>query len=163
MRDLCRVDRKLSEEDAKEVLRKASFGTLAAINEDGWPYAAPMAFALEGDTLYFHSAKRGQKLENITRDGRASFTAVLYAHNVPERFEVIYASAIAQGTVRILTGESERMAAMRAICEKYSADHVDTPAYERTMKGMPAVVMFALDIQQLRGKANKGHLLNEEE
>ena len=72
MRDLCRVDRKLSEEDAKEVLRKASFGTLATINEDGWPYAAPMAFALEGDTLYFHSAKRGQKLENITRDGRAA-------------------------------------------------------------------------------------------
>lgn len=59
MRDLCRVDRKLSEEDAKEVLRKASFGTLATINEDGWPYAAPMAFALEGDTLYFHSAKTG--------------------------------------------------------------------------------------------------------
>ena len=46
MRDLCRVDRKLSEEDAKEVLRKASFGMLATINEDGWPYAAPMAFAL---------------------------------------------------------------------------------------------------------------------
>lgn len=161
MRDLCRVDRKLSEEDAKEVLRKASFGMLATINEDGWPYAAPMAFALEGDTLYFHSAKRGQKLENITRDARASFTAVLYAHNVPERFEVIYASAIARGPVRILTEKSERMAAMRAICEKYSADHVDTPAYERTMKGMPAVVMFALDIQQLRGKANKGRLLEE--
>lgn len=80
---------------------------------------------------------------------------MLYAHNVPERFEVIYASAIAQGTVRILTGESERMAAMRAICEKYSADHVDTPAYERTMKGMPAVVMFALDIQQLRARPTR--------
>lgn len=162
MRDLCRVDRKLKEEDALEVLRRAQFGTLATINEDGWPYAVPMAFALVGNTLYFHSAKRGQKLENLNRDGRASFTAVLYANNVPERFEVIFASAIAQGPVRILTEESERMAAMRAICEKYSADYVDTPAYERTMKGMPAVVMFAMEIQQLRGKGNKGRLLGQE-
>ena len=162
MRDLCRVDRKLSEEDAMEVLRKADFGTLATINEDGWPCAVPMAFALEGNTLYFHSAKRGQKLENLMRDGRASFTAVLYAHNVPERFEVIFASTIAQGPVRILTDEAERTRAMRAICRKYSADYLDTPAYERVMKGMPAVVMFALDIQQLRGKGNKGRLLDGE-
>lgn len=162
MRDLCRVDRKLSEEDAKKVLQKARFGTLATINEDGWPYAVPMAFALVGDTLYFHSAKRGQKLENLKRDARASFTAVLYANNVPERFEVVFASAIARGPVRIIADETERMDAMRAICEKYSAEYVDTPAYERTMKGMPAVVMFALEIQQLRGKANKGRLLDGE-
>lgn len=162
MRELCRVDRKLSEADALYVLGHAEYGMLNTINEDGWPYAVPMASALVENTLYFHSAKRGQKLENLRRCNRASYTAVLYAKNVPERFEMIYASAVAQGFVREITDEAERNKAMRAICEKYAAEYVDTPNYERTMKGMPALVMLAMDLEQVQGKANKGKLKQQE-
>ncbi len=162
MRELCRVDRKLSEEDALYVLAQASHGTLCTINEDGWPYGVPMASALKGRTLYFHTAKRGQKLENLRRCEKASYTAVLYADNVPQRFEMIFASAIAQGRVREITEEAERLEAMRIICEKYSAEYLDTENYHRTMKGMPALVMLAMDIDEVRGKANKGKLKGRE-
>ena len=46
--------------------------------------------------------------------------------------------------------------AMRRLNEKYCPDHLDCPAYERTMRGMPAVVMLRLRVDALCGKANRG-------
>ena len=95
MRDLRRMDRKLSDEDALRVLRESEYGFLATVNGDGSPYAVPMAGALEGeDTLYFHCARAGQKLENLAREPRACYTCVLYAKNQPAEFTQVYASCV---------------------------------------------------------------------
>lgn len=161
MRELRRQDRKLSEEDARRVLEQSEYGFLATVNEDGSPYVIPMAAAVDRDTLYMHSARTGQKLENLQRDPRACFTSVLYADNQPEEFAMVYASVVAEGRLRVITDEAERVQAMRVIVNKYSPDHIDTPAYERTMRGMPAVVMLAMDIQSIQGKANRGRLRGE--
>ena len=47
---------------------------------------------------------------------------------------------------------------MRRLNEKYCPDQLDCPAYERTMRGMPAVVMLRLRVDALCGKANRGRL-----
>ena len=159
MRDLRRMDRKLSDRDALTVLQESEYGFLATVNGDGSPYAVPMCFALAGRTLYFHSAKAGQKLENLKARPRACFSCVLYAQNQPKEFTYLYASCVAEGDVRFVTDEAERQAGMRALCEKYSADWLDTPEHERTMRGMPAVVMLAMEIETFQGKGNRGRLV----
>ena len=129
MRDLRRMDRKLSEEDALTVLRDCEYGFLCTVNEDGSPYAVPMCAALVGRTIYFHCARAGQKLENLTARPRACFSCVLYAENQPSKFTYVYASCVAEGNVRLVTDEAERQAGMRAICEKYSGDWMDGPEH----------------------------------
>lgn len=163
MRELRRMDRKLSDEAALKVLRESEYGFLATVNEDGSPYVVPMAGALaaDGRTLYFHCARAGQKLDNLARDARACYTCVLYAHNQPAEFTQVYASCVAEGRVRRVTDEAERLRGMAAIMEKYSAEYIGTPGYEKTMKGMPAVVMLALEVQALQGKGNRGRLTEE--
>lgn len=160
MRDLRRMDRKLSEQDALRVLRESEYGVLATINADGSPYAVPMAGALaeNGRTLYFHCARAGHKLENLDREPRACFTCVLYAKNQPAEFTQLYASCVAEGRVRRVTGEEERLRAMGLLMEKYSAEYIGTPAFEKTMRGMPAVVILALEVEAFQGKANRGQL-----
>lgn len=163
MRDLRRMDRKLSDEDALRVLRESEYGFLATVNEDGSPYAVPMAGALaeDGRTLYFHCARAGQKLENLAREPRACYTCVLYAQNQPAEFTQVYASCVAEGRVRLVTDETGRQRAMQRIMEKYSADYIGTPGYHKTMKGMPAIVILAMEIEALQGKANRGRLTGE--
>lgn len=158
MRALRRQDRKLTETDARRVLEQSEYGFLATINEDGSPYVVPMAAALSGNTLYMHCSRAGQKLDNIRRDARACFTCVLYADNQPEEFAMQFASCVAEGRVRVVTDEAERMQGMRAIVAKYSPEYMDTPGYERTMRGMPAVVMLAMELDEFQGKANRGRL-----
>lgn len=160
MRDLRRMDRKLSDEDALRVLRESEYGFLATVNEDGSPYVVPLAGAMaDGRTVYFHCARAGQKLENLAREPRACYTCVLYAENQPAEFTQLYASCVAEGTVRLVTDEAERQKGMQAIMEKYSAAYIGTPAYEKTMRGMPAVVVLALDVTALQGKGNRGRLM----
>ena len=158
MRELRRQDRKLSEADARRVLEESEYGFLATVNEDGSPYVVPMAAALCGNTLYMHCSRAGQKLDNIRRDARACYTCVLYADNQPAEFAMNFASCVAEGRVRIITDEQERMTGMRAIAAKYSKEYLDTPGYERTMRGMPAVVMLAMELDGFQGKANRGRL-----
>ena len=159
MRDLRRMDRKLSEEDALTVLRECEYGFLCTVNADGSPYAVTMCAALVVRTLYFHCARAGQKLENLTERPRACFSCVLYAENQPSKFTDVYASCVAEGNVRLVTDEAERLAGMRAICEKYSGDWLDGPEHARAMRGMPAVVMLAMEVDSFQGKGNRGRLV----
>lgn len=161
MPQMRRKDRQLSPQDARTVLQQSEYGFLATVNADGSPYCVPMSGALVGDVLYFHGARAGQKLDNLRNDSRACFSAVLNAQNMAAEFTFVYASCVATGTLREITDEAGRMAAIRAICQKYSADFVDTDAYTRTLKALPAVAVFALEIETLTGKANKGRLPKE--
>ena len=97
-------------------------------------------------------------LTTLNRDGRAQFTCVLHSRTVPFQFTVEFASCMADGVVRIVEDEAERWEAMRALCQKYDPRALDTPAYERAMRGMPAAVMLRMEITAMSGKANRGQL-----
>jgi len=53
--------RKMSENDAREFLRKARFGHLACTLPDGVPYVVPVNFLFDGNSIYVHSGP-GQKI-----------------------------------------------------------------------------------------------------
>lgn len=158
MNPLRRADLKTSEQDAWEILKSAEYGFLATINPDGTPHCVPIAFAEKEGALYFHCARAGQKLDNLQRDKRAQFTCVARCRVVPEAYTAKYASCMAEGTVHLVADEAERRAGMGALMEKYSKEYCSGPAYERTMRGMPAVVMLRMDITALCGKADRGRL-----
>ena len=84
---------------------------------------------------------------------------MLYAENQPREFTYVYASCVAEGKVRTVTDEAERQAGMRAICEKYSCAWIGSPEHERAMRGMPAVVMLAMEVDAFQGKGNRGRLM----
>lgn len=155
---LRRIDRKLSDTDTLTVLRDSEYGFLTTLNRDGSPHCVPLSYVLHNGALYFHCARAGQKLDNLCRDGRAQFTCVLHSRTVPFQFTVEFASCMADGVVRIVEDEAERWEAMRALCQKYDPQALDTPAYERAMRGMPAAVMLRMEITAMSGKANRGQL-----
>jgi Predicted flavin-nucleotide-binding protein len=64
-REMRRSDRQLAIEEAKEILTKAEYGSLATIGEDGYPYVVPVSYAFEDSSIYIHGATEGHKLDNI--------------------------------------------------------------------------------------------------
>ncbi len=158
MNTLRRIDRKTSDEDALRVLSESLYGTLATVNEDGSPYCVPMSHAVWNGALYFHCARAGQKLDNLRRDARAFYTCVRNVRVLGPEFAMEYSSCAVEGRVEEVTDEAERAGAMRALCEKYCPDDVDSDAYARTMRAMPAVVMLRMPLDSVCGKANRGKL-----
>ncbi|MDD5167798.1 MAG: pyridoxamine 5'-phosphate oxidase family protein, partial [Syntrophales bacterium] len=53
-----------------EILATAQVGRLGTIGKDGYPMIKPLNFVHIGEHIYFHSAREGEKIEDILRDNR---------------------------------------------------------------------------------------------
>ncbi|MBF0274951.1 MAG: pyridoxamine 5'-phosphate oxidase family protein [Nitrospinae bacterium] len=69
-----RKERQINDREAIIVLLKnAQVGRLATIGTEGFPNIKPLNFVYLNDALYFHSAKTGEKIEDIKRNNKVCF------------------------------------------------------------------------------------------
>ena len=120
-----RKNQQLPDEMCSSILKKAHTGTLALIDEDDFPYALPINYAFENDTLYFHCALEGHKLQAIRHCNKASFCVIDKDEIVPEKFTTAYRSVIVFGTIRILHDEAEKREAIEKLAVKYAPDDTE--------------------------------------
>ena len=77
-------DNQLSQQQAREILEKATYGVLALDGDDDYPYAVPVNYALEGNKIYFHGAVEGHKVDSVRRNEKVSLCAVAQADIVAD-------------------------------------------------------------------------------
>ena len=152
--DIRRQDRLLDESRAREVLQAGEYGILSMATEQGG-YGVPINYALVEDTIYLHCAPEGRKLRAISADERVSFCVVGHSRVVSEHFTTEFESVIAHGRARVVEADDERRKALRAIVEKYSAEHIEEglKAIERSIH-RTAIIAIAVD--SFSGKIKKG-------
>jgi len=120
-------------------------------------YIVPLNFVRIGETLYFHSAGTGRKLEILK-----VFPRVCFETEGPFRIDpgtsggdctTLYESLIGWGPVSQVEDENEKLEALTALNLKFGAGEGPFPAdlVRRT-------AVLRIDIERMTGKANKGHL-----
>ena len=153
-RETRRKDYAMTEQEAREVLQRGEYGILAVLGDDAYPYTVPLDYVLCDNTIYFHAAKEGHKIDAIKACDKASFCYVDNAVLQPETFSSAYCSVVAFGKVRLVDDEAEKMTALTALVEALAggepteskAAEVDACAYK-----VP-VQVIALDIEHISGK-----------
>ena len=147
----------MNEKRTAALLERAKVGHLATVGPDGAPYVVPVQFAINGETLYFHSAAEGQKLENLLRDARICFEVyedfgLSYALDCEYACAVNtkYESAVIFGKARLVEKQEEKERALRYIVRKYAPEIADKP-FLRQIYLRTAVV--AVEIESCTGKA----------
>ena len=58
--------------EIEAVISKASVCRLG-MAEEGMPYVVPLCFGYENNTLYFHSAKEGKKVDILKKNNRREY------------------------------------------------------------------------------------------
>ena len=153
---LRRAKQGLPAEAALDVLDRATSGVLALVDGDGAPYAVPLSHVRCGDVVFFHCAREGHKLEALASgSGKASFCVICQDEVVPEEFSTLYRSVIAFGTVRVVTDDGERMAALRALADKFSPG-VEEGFRREVASAFDRVVILALEVERMTGKESRG-------
>ena len=149
-----RQDRLLDESRARELLQAGEYGILSMATEQGG-YGVPINYVLVEDTIYLHCAPEGRKLRAISADERVSFCVVGHSRVVSEHFTTEFESVIAHGRARVVEADDERRKALRAIVEKYSAEHIEEglKAIERSIH---RTAIIAITIDSFSGKIKKG-------
>lgn len=142
--------REMSAEWALEVLDKAPYVTVSMTVEDGTPYGLPLSLVRTDDkTFYFHCALEGKKLDILQKNPRVCLSAVTKCKPTvgPKdgSFTLEFKSAIAFGIAEIVESDEEKIAALRAICERFLPQHMDAfeTSIERSL-GRTAVVRIQL-------------------
>lgn len=121
-----RSNQQLSEEECIAVLNNATSGVLALIDNEKYPYAVPLSFAYsENDnSIYFHSALSGHKIDALRASSHASFCVIDTDSVIPEKLTTAYKSVIAFGEATILKDESKCRYGLSLLAKKYSPTYL---------------------------------------
>ena len=146
-----RNDRAISIEEARSLLESAEYGVLSMTCPEGVPHGIPLNFALAGDSIYFHCAPEGRKIEILLANTRVSFCVVGRTQVLPETFGTLYESAIATGSVEELSAEEKRQGLVLLV-RKYSPDYVKE-GLEYIGKLIAKTKVFRIRLESITGKA----------
>jgi len=142
-----------SDEEAAEMLTKATNGVLAVLGDDEYPYAVPLSFAYDDGRIYFHSTSdTSHKIEAIRKNPKVSFCVITQGNILPEKFNTLYRSVIVFGKARVLTDPKEIEQGIMKIVKKYAGDYMESGRkYMNAEAGNFCVV--EISIEHMTGKA----------
>ena len=153
-REMRRKNCVVSKEVAEKILREGDFGVLALSGDDGYNYAVPINYAVEGNKIYFHSAKTGHKIDAIRNNEKVSFCVVDRHEVVAEEFTTYFTSAIAFGRIKIIedNADPDKLRGLELLADKYSSS-ASPERRAKELGRLSALVVLVMTIEHLTGKA----------
>ncbi len=142
-----------------DLLNTCHVGRLGTISKDGYPMVKPLNFAYHNGKIYFHTAKEGEKIEDIKRDNRVCFEvdlpiAYLKAKNQPCEANYLYRSVIIKGRAYIIEDREDKIFALRCLMEKYQPGGGYGSEFPEEKLQITGIVR--IDIEEMVGKEDLG-------
>jgi len=126
---------------------------LATTGKDNYPYAVPLNYVYHKNSIYFHCAKSGHKIDNINYNSKVSFCVVRDTKIIPEDFSTKFKSVVLFGIALELHGD-EKEEGLMALVHRLSSNHVKAgEKYIRNATDKTKV--FKINIEHMSGKGTK--------
>ena len=125
--------------EIRRILSFATIGRLATLGADGYPYVTPVNYVYTNESIYFHCALEGEKLDNIARDDRVCFQVDIPLAYIdlgynPERggcgLHQFYHCVIIRGRARVVPDGDLKTMALNALVASHEPDRVPAPVHE---------------------------------
>ena len=68
-----RKEQEITDKEEIEAIIRRSLVCRVALADEGTPYIVPLCFGYQDNTLYFHSAREGKKLDILKKNNRVCF------------------------------------------------------------------------------------------
>lgn len=136
---------------AWQIVDDAQWGT-AAFNGGDFPYCVALNFARSGQTLYFHCARQGHKIDCLRADSRVCVSFVAQAQIAEGKYTTYYRSATLFGVAEPVTDRQERLRALELLCRKYGSYNENFD--EEVQKWGDATQVWRIETAYLTGKVN---------
>ena len=126
-----RSDKKVAEKTAIEDIIKQSIVCRLALCEGDRPYIVPLCFGYKDDTLYFHSAPEGKKIDMLKKNPKVCFEFDIDCRAVESEIAcewgMNYQSVIGFGKARIVGEIHEKQEALALIMQQYTDRSLPIP------------------------------------
>ncbi len=136
--------------DIESIIQKSLICRLAMADEHE-PYIVPLNFGFKDNTLYFHSAKKGKKLDILKKNNRVccefDIDLEIKKGDKPCNWGIEYKSVIGFGTASFIEDFESKRKALDIIMEQYSGESF--PYSEADLK---KVAIIKVELQNVTGK-----------
>ncbi len=149
-----RRDRELTGPEAWEILRRAEWGVLSTLGEDGWPYGVPVNHVVVEGHIYIHCAQAGHKLENLASESKVSYCAVASSEIQPAELSTNFESTVVFGRAELVTEDAEKRQALEALLVRFAPQHPAEGA-EAMHKEFGRTAVLRIAPEHVTGKARR--------
>lgn len=146
-----------------EILRSGAVAHVGVATGAG-PLVLPMAYGIDGDTMYLHGALANHLLDSaIGAEVCATVTIVdgLVFAKTPFNHSMNYRSVVVRGRARLVDDPDEVLRALQVM-----TDHI-VPTWETTRRPSPSEIrttrVVALPLEEMSGKVRTGGAVNADE
>ena len=148
-----RKDKEIIDQDEIQAIIDRSLVCRLAMVDGDTPYIVPLCFGYDSDTLYFHSANTGRKLDILRRNPKVCFEFEVNCRVKPGenacKWGMSFKSVIGFGKVTYIESSTAKRGALDTIIRQYGGD-----AGDYTEAKLKSTVVFAVDIESMSGKAS---------
>ena len=149
--EMRRKEKEITDKTAIESIILRSSVCRLAFSEEDRPYIVPLCFGYEDDTLYFHSAREGRKLDILRKNNKVCFEFDIDNEIVEAddacRWTMNFQSVIGLGRGSIIDDIEAKRKAFNIIMQQYSRN-----SYEYPDKTVKKIVIIKVEIEHMTGK-----------
>lgn len=151
-RELARKKQMLSEDECIRVLVNEKRGVLSVLGDEGYPYCLPINhyYDEESGKLYFHSGKKGHKIDAIKACDKASFCVYDEGFVKENDWALNISSVIVFGRIRLVDDFDMTIEISRRLCYKFTDD--ESYIKDEVEHYGKATQLIELTIEHMTGK-----------
>jgi nitroimidazol reductase NimA-like FMN-containing flavoprotein (pyridoxamine 5'-phosphate oxidase superfamily) len=139
--------------EIESVIRKSQICRLG-LSENGLPYIVPLCFGYQDDSLYFHSATEGRKIDILRRNNQVCFEfdgdTRITTGKTACAWGMQYRSVIGYGTASFIEDPEKKRRALDIIMGQYADG-----AFEYSGKALDKTLIIKIDISSITGKKSE--------
>lgn len=151
-RKVMKVKNEITLEEAKDLLRNNKRAAFSVNGDNGYPYTVPINFYYEEEenSVYFHSAKKGHKIDSIINSDKVCLTTWNDGYKDEGDWAYHVSSCVVFGRAVLVTDPKITEEKVRKFALKYypSAEEVE----EEIRLGINAVQLVKIEIEHISGK-----------
>ncbi len=155
----------------KGILGRATIGRLATFGKDGYPYITPVNYVYWNESIYFHCAHEGEKIDNILRNNKVCFEvdiplAYLGMEYNPERptcqVHQFYHCVIIRGAAEQIKDMEEKVGALNALMASHeNGNHYDPVTADTKAVGLCSVI--GIRVESMTGKSDLAQKMSSDD
>lgn len=149
-----RKDREMDKDFALYVIDKCEYAVMAMTDENSMPYCLPVTIVRENDSIYFHTAKEGRKIEILRDNPAVCMTCVGDTYRIPDKFTTEFESSVIYGTACEVTDDNEKIHALELLCRRHSPANMHN--FDNSIeRSLSRTGVWKIDIADITGKRKK--------
>ena len=151
-RKVRKIKNEISVEEAKNLLRNNKRAAFSVNGDDGYPYTIPINFYYDEDEnrIYFHSAKRGHKIDSIRANDKICFTTWNDGYIEDGDWAYHVSCCVVFGRAKLIDDFQITEEKVRKFALKYYPSPEE--AEKEIQAGIKAVQLVSIEIEHISGK-----------